>query len=150
MVMVIVGGAVTVAVAALEEAGAVPPQDVTAQTRPIKPANEIIDTHVPRIPISKTPRQSRDEEAGALVGCDWDNISEANRTACGSGWAAACVAAALCLLRIAATALGAGLRPSTDPPATAGGSVLRGWKLIARAGSRALAYSKIDHSRPSI
>jgi hypothetical protein len=85
MVMVIVGGAVTVAVAALEEAGAVPPQDVTAQTRPIKPANEIIDTHVPRIPISKTPRQSRDEEAGALVGRSGTIFREEREQPCSLG-----------------------------------------------------------------
>jgi hypothetical protein len=53
MLIVIAGGAVAVAVAALEEAGAVPPQDVIAQTRAIEPANEIIDTHIPRIPINK-------------------------------------------------------------------------------------------------
>jgi|SRR5712672_1706311 hypothetical protein len=52
MLIVIAGGAVAVAVAALEEAGAVPPQDVIPQTRAIEPADEIIDTQVPRIPIS--------------------------------------------------------------------------------------------------
>jgi hypothetical protein len=53
MLIVIAGGAVAVAVAALEEAGAVPPQDVIAQTRAAEPANEILDTQVPRIPINK-------------------------------------------------------------------------------------------------